>query len=128
MNLAPLLLPLLLAVPPPDPGDQYEIVALPEVAFLHILDDGAVFLFHKNGSSTILPSIENLELRGWIERGPIVATVFNARLGSHSLVTIHIDKKGRPHRVITKCYSTETRERCAGRHAKWLAAVEKQFP
>jgi hypothetical protein len=125
MNLAPLLLPLILAVPPP--GDSYEIRALPAVQFVHILDDNSIFLFHTNGSSTVLPSIENLELRGWHGHGPIVATVFNARLGSHSLETIHT-AKGREHRVITKCYSTETLARCAVRHAKWLAAVEKQFP
>lgn len=127
MNLAPLFLPLLLAVPPP-PEDSYEIRALPEIQFLHVLDNGCLFLFHKDGSSTLLPSLENLQLRGWIGHGPIVATVFNARLGNESVETIHTDKNGDKHRVITKCYSTETRERCAGRHAKWLAAIKVQFP
>lgn len=126
MNMRALLLPLLLAVALPS-QDAYEVHQLPPVASVHVIAEG-VFLFHKDGSTTLLPSLDNLEFRGWIGHGPIVATVFNFRLGSQEIVTTYIDDNGKVHRIITKCRNGEKAESCVGRHDRLIKAFEKKYP
>ena len=59
---------------------------------------------------------------------PIIATVFNIKVGDQQSTTTYTDGNGNKHVLITKCNSIETRTFCAGRHYQYVVAYQKMFP